>query len=69
LESHRQKQTEGIFFNILRDRLSQEAKERLQKINKWDKILESLKQRQIDPYSAVEDIIKDVFKNKLVSKG
>lgn len=62
LESHRQKQTEGIFLNILRDRLSQEAKERLQKINKWDEILESLKQRQIDPYSAAEDIIKDVFK-------
>lgn len=62
LESHRQKQTEGIFLNILRDRLSHEVKERLQKINKWDEILESLKQRQIDPYSAAEDIIKDVFK-------
>lgn len=62
LETHRQKQTEGIFLNILRDRLSHEAKERLQKINKWDEILESLKQRQIDPYSAAEDIIKDVFK-------
>lgn len=62
LETHRQKQTEGIFLNILRDRLSHEVKERLQKINKWDEILESLKQRQIDPYSAAEDIIKDVFK-------
>lgn len=62
LESHRQKQTEGIFLNILRDRLSHEVKKRLQKINKWDEILESLKQRQIDPYSAAEDIIKDVFK-------
>ncbi len=62
LESHRQKQIEGIFLNILRDRLSHGVKERLQKINKWDEILESLKQRQIDPYSAAEDIIKDVFK-------
>ncbi len=62
LETHLQKQTEGIFLNILRDRLSQEVKERLQKINKWDAIMKSLKQRQIDPYSAAEDIIKDILK-------
>lgn len=62
IETHRQNQTERIFLKILRDRLSQEVKETLQKTNKWDAILESLKQRQIDPYSAVEDIIKDVLK-------
>ena len=58
----RQKQrTKEKFLEILRDGLFQNALEKLKTENHLDGVLEDLEERRIDPYSASEKIIKDIF--------
>lgn len=61
-EERQRRRTQGKFLEILRDSLFQEATGRLRQADRWDALLETLGQRQVDPYSAAEDVLKELLK-------
>lgn len=63
-EERKRQRAEGKFLDILRDVLLRETVERLRDEGRWERLLEELRGRRIDPYSAVEKIVADVLKPK-----
>ncbi len=61
-EERKRQRAEGKFLDILRDVLLRETVERLREEGQWEGLLEELRGRRIDPYSAVEKIVGDVLK-------
>lgn len=58
-----QKRAIEMFKEILRDRLFQRTRDRLKGTKRWEETLNSLKQREVDPYSAAESVVDDILKN------
>ncbi|MEW6266274.1 MAG: methylmalonyl Co-A mutase-associated GTPase MeaB [Thermodesulfobacteriota bacterium] len=54
---------QGRFVDILRDTLLAAAVEKTQRNGKWPGLMEALKTRRIDPYSAAEEVLDDLFDN------
>jgi LAO/AO transport system kinase len=62
-EKQQQKRAIEMFKEILRDRLFQRTRDRLKGTQRWEETLNSLKQREVDPYSAAESVVDDILKN------
>ena len=62
-EKQQQKRAIEMFKEILRDRLFQRTRDRLKGTKRWEETLNSLKQREVDPYSAAESVVDDILKN------
>jgi LAO/AO transport system kinase len=61
-ENRQKKRIQGKFMEILRDMLFERTVERLREQGKWDGIMEALGRREIDPYSAADTVMEDMFK-------
>lgn len=62
-EKQQQKRAIEMFKEILRDRLFQRTMDRLKGTQRWEETLNSLKQREVDPYSAAESVVENILKN------
>jgi LAO/AO transport system kinase len=60
-EERQGRRTQGKFLEILRDSLFREATGRLRRADRWDDLLDTLGQRRLDPYSAADDVLKEVL--------
>jgi len=61
-EERKKQRAEGKFLDLLRDRLLRETVERLKREQRWEGLLEELRERRTDPYSAVERVLAHVMK-------
>ncbi len=61
-EERKRQRAEGKFLDILRDILLRETVERLRREGRWEGLLEELRGRRVDPYSAVEKVVAEVLR-------
>ncbi len=61
-QDRQKRRTQGKFMEILRDLLYQEGLGRLERNGLWESLLEELAQRNIDPYSAAEMAMAELFR-------
>lgn len=63
LEKHLQERVRQEFLEILRERLSEQVLEDLEREGRMDKIIAQLAGKEADPYSVVEGILKERLKS------
>jgi LAO/AO transport system kinase len=63
LEKKLRERTKTTFLEILRTEVSSHLVEKMEKEGKWDKVIDDLMHRRIDPYSVVEKVMAEQLKD------
>jgi LAO/AO transport system kinase len=61
-EDRQRRRIQEKFLETVRDLLFEEASRRLQKERKWNALMEAVGRREIDPYSAAEQVLAEMLR-------